>query len=405
MSTTIYYPQGTKIEERNTSSGSMVVTTLNVLPNNIFYFDNSGSVNSSSIIVPYTAASASYAATSSFPWVITGSNVYYSGGNVGIGTTSSTYPLDIVSTNANPFISLAASGDLFPTLRIARTNGSTKANQEWRMLIGSPGGFIWNDITNANSNVVVFQSGIPASSLVISGSQGNVGIGHNAPVYNLDVKGNLVVSVSGSTTGGGVTGDNAATFINANGVLSYGNAQFNVGTRWGQDLVFKTNNIERARISSSGNFGIGVLAPNYLLHVNTDSAGKPGVGGLWTVVSDERIKTDIELADLDRCYEIVKDVPLKHFGWNENAYTNEQVKDRHNLGWIAQDVQKVFPKAVSIIPFSGSGDFKVDDCLDLNGGQMYMAMYGALQKAIQKIEVLETRNKLMEQEVELLKRK
>jgi hypothetical protein len=101
-----------------------------------------------------------------------------------------------------------------------------------------------------------------------------------------------------------------------------------------------------------GNVGIGTTAPAYKLEISTDSAGKPGVGGLWTVVSDERIKTDITPANLDRCYEIVKSVPLKHFGFAPGVYTDDQINDKHSLGWIAQDVQKVFSKAVSVKPFT-----------------------------------------------------
>jgi hypothetical protein len=94
------------------------------------------------------------------------------------------------------------------------------------------------------------------------------------------------------------------------------------------------------------------MTPAYKLEVSTDSAGKPGVGGLWTVVSDERIKSDIVPANLDRCYEIVKSVPLKHFGFAAGVYTDDQIQDKHNLGWIAQDVQKVFKNAVSVKPFT-----------------------------------------------------
>jgi hypothetical protein len=101
-----------------------------------------------------------------------------------------------------------------------------------------------------------------------------------------------------------------------------------------------------------GNVGIGTSTPGYKLEVSTDSAGKPGVGGLWTVVSDERIKSDIVPANLDRCYEIVKSVPLKHFSFAPGVYTDDQIQDKHNLGWIAQDVQKVFKNAVSVKPFT-----------------------------------------------------
>jgi hypothetical protein len=150
---------------------------------------------------------------------------------------------------------------------------------------------------------------------------------------------------------------------------------------------------------NGGNIAIGRGSASYLLHLNGDSAGKPGAGGLWTVVSDARIKTDIVPADLDRCYEIVKSVPLKHFGFKPGVYTDEQIQDKHSLGWIAQDVQAVFAKAVSVKPFTvhtpqADGtvqDEVIDDCLDLNSGQMIAALYGCVQALMAKVEALEAR--------------
>ena len=140
----------------------------------------------------------------------------------------------------------------------------------------------------------------------------------------------------------------------------------------------------------SGNVGINVSnTVSYALQVNTDSAGKPGVGGLWTVVSDERIKTDIVPADLSRCYEIVKQVGLKYFAFASNVYSDDQVSDKHNLGWIAQDVQKVFSKAVSVKPFTLQNGDVIEDCLDLNSGQLIAALYGSVQMLMAKVEALE----------------
>ena len=113
-----------------------------------------------------------------------------------------------------------------------------------------------------------------------------------------------------------------------------------------------TAGLNRFTIDDAGQVGIGTTGPSYKLEVSTDSAGKPGVGGLWTVVSDERIKANIVPANLDRCYEIVKSVPLKYFGFAPGVYTDDQINDKHNLGWIAQDVQKVFKNAVSVKPFT-----------------------------------------------------
>jgi hypothetical protein len=195
-------------------------------------------------------------------------------------------------------------------------------------------------------------------------SSGNVGIGTSSPTAPLDVKvgtGNFSVGLQGT----------------ANAQLTAsGNMRFNTtaGT-----TIFAQNTTESMRITTSGNVGIGTASPNYKLEISTDSAGKPGVGGLWTVVSDERIKSNIVPANLERCYEIVKSVPLKHFGFAEGVYSDDQIQDKHNLGWIAQDVQKVFKNAVSVKPFTPATGDVIEDCLDLNGGQMIAALYGAVQ--------------------------
>ena len=123
-----------------------------------------------------------------------------------------------------------------------------------------------------------------------------------------------------------------------------------------------------------GFVGLGMYAPLYRLHLATDSAGKPS-STTWTVVSDERLKEQIELADIDICYSNVKNIPLKYYKWRDDIYSSDVTPDRHKLGWIAQDVEKVFPKAVSQKKMHG-----YEDCRDLNADQLYATMYGAIQK-------------------------
>ena len=169
-------------------------------------------------------------------------------------------------------------------------------------------------------------------------------------------------------------------------------------TTSGKDIKFYNGQYAMTMLGSNGYVGIGTTAPAYQLQVNTDSAGKPS-SNTWTIVSDRRIKTDIVAADLDRCYDIVKSVPLKHFGYKPGVYTDEQIHDKHTLGWIAQDVQQVFSKAVSEKPFTmhtsqADGtvqDEVIEDCLDLNSSQMIAALYGCVQALMAKVEALEAR--------------
>ena len=81
----------------------------------------------------------------------------------------------------------------------------------------------------------------------------------------------------------------------------------------------------------------------------------------------------------------MKSIPLKRYTWKDDVYTEEQVHDRSKLGWIAQDVESVFPKAVEQKEMFG-----YEDCKTLNADQIYATMYGAIQKLIQKVEYLES---------------
>jgi hypothetical protein len=300
-------------------------------------------------------------------------------------------------------------------------------------------------------------------------STGNVGIGTASPsaFLHLSSTGEPAIKITNTS----MSGSPYALFA-----MNAGNSAMFFETTSGKDVKFYNGQYPMTMLGSNGYVGIGLQVPVYQLQVNTDSAGKPGVGGLWTVVSDERIKTDIVPADLDRCYEIVKAVPLKHFGFKPGVYTDEQIQDKHSLGWIAQDVQRVFEKAVSVKPFTlhtdipdGTEDYEeqaftldqvettttsiqiidgkpvqvsktetaenkvllfdtvdvldesgavvmngdmpltyqmprmvtktkrkvrhetIEDCLDLNSGQMIAALYGCVQALMAKVEALEAR--------------
>ena len=125
---------------------------------------------------------------------------------------------------------------------------------------------------------------------------------------------------------------------------------------------------------------------NYILQVALDRCAKPSTS-TWTVVSDRRIKDDLGPVDLSRCYEIVKTLPLSRFRYKEEAYTLDQVPDTSRIGWYAQDVQRVFPKAIV-----SSGWHGLDDCLSINIDQIISSMFGTIQVLQQKVEALEKSN-------------
>jgi hypothetical protein len=65
---------------------------------------------------------------------------------------------------------------------------------------------------------------------------------------------------------------------------------------------------------------------------------------------------------------------LKYFQFNDYYRSTMKIYDRHALGFIAQDVKKIFPKAVMISSEAGFDDYHM-----LDSDQIYKAHIGATQ--------------------------
>jgi hypothetical protein len=122
----------------------------------------------------------------------------------------------------------------------------------------------------------------------------------------------------------------------------------------------------------NGNVGLGGITPTFQLHLSTDSAAKP-TSSTWSVSSDERLKEDIVPANLEICYNNFKNTNLVKYKWKDS--------NKQQLGWIAQQVETIFPKAITTTNYKN-----IEDCKFLNNDQINATMYGALQYLINEIE-------------------
>jgi hypothetical protein len=297
-----------------------------------------------------------------------------SSGYLGINTTSPSQRLEVRDTSAQLRLSYDGSNytdiatDSGGNITITPTGGylavtgralsiSSTANYRPQLQL-----FNNNDL-NTGSYFIFYRSRAGSAPVDSGDVLGNIWW---SGMYNSAYQQAAYISV-------GVDGSPSGNYVP--GVITLGTATASAGPT------------ERMRITSSGNIGIGCI-PSYQLQLSTDSAAKPSTN-TWTVPSDERLKKDIILADLDRCYEIVRDLPLKRFTWRDDVYTAEQVPDRSKLGWIAQDVEKVFPKAITITEHKISDDEIIKDCRGLNADQLYAVLWGAVQKLQLKVAALE----------------
>ena len=94
-------------------------------------------------------------------------------------------------------------------------------------------------------------------------------------------------------------------------------------------------------IQKSGNVGIGVADPGYTLTIN----GTAWVtSGAWSG-SDIRWKKDIK--PLENSLSKILSLQGVNFNWRKDEYPELKFSDGVQVGFIAQDVEKVFPEVVT----------------------------------------------------------
>jgi len=308
-------------------------------------------------------------------------------GNVGIGTNAPASQLDVYGAAATISVGSSASRQL-------KINGKDSAGTnpiiDYYAAASNP--FIIATTVN-NNHIALMPHGT-----------GNVGIGTATPGFPLEVNGAMaaglgtVAAPSITFSGGGGKSDTGLYWkttnqlgIAAGGRMaglfaaigpSNGQLQINqystVSTAAGfpayaftsdattgmflynaSTLGLATAGTTRILIDASGNVGIGAVAPSEKLHVvgnlrvqgSTDCILGNGAGGT-SCSSDIRLKEHIEAIQ----NPLTKILSLRgvEFDWNEKS----QSPGRHDIGVIAQDVEKVFPTAV--IQDSTTGYKKVD---------------------------------------------
>jgi hypothetical protein len=169
-------------------------------------------------------------------------------GNVGVGTTSPTILFQVASRGGFQSDGVFLWGNAL--------TGASRGFLSWDTNIAS---------VNAAS-ILVFGSNGGSERMRIT-SAGDVGIGTASPNYKLEVRTdavsgfNWVGSFNNTATGGFGAGFLARSSVGSAYFYMRGDGLAFVENSTNNPLAFATNGLERARIDSTGNFGVGLTNP------------------------------------------------------------------------------------------------------------------------------------------------
>ena len=285
-------------------------------------------------------------------------------------------------------------GDIF-------LNSGTNYNDKGVVYLSHERTAIISDIVNLTANgdtSLDFQtrsSGSRASAMFIDEFR-NVGIGTTSPSAKLDVRnddgvGNGLHLISDFSRAGGADAQLILGYF-ANGSAVTGPVVYAAN---GYPLLFSSGSVERMRIDSSGNVGIGLTSPTYKFHVASsnnvsifeDTSGASGAAFclfnapsvfamgsitrngtsnavLFNTSSDYRLKEDLQ--DFN-ALDLVDNITAYDYKWKDT--------EQRDYGFVAHELQEVMPNVVT-----GEKDGEMMQGVD------YAKLTPVLLKAIQELK-------------------
>jgi len=187
-------------------------------------------------------------------------------GNVGIGTTSPTLPLDINSGTVNT-VARFQSTDQNAAIILKDSFARTELNH-------NVGQFEIKIDPDQQGGASRFILEIDGSELLRINNDGNVGIGTSSPddlLHIFNSSGDANIKIDSTSTGGDARLKLKANSSGVSQIRFEDEADANVGlltyAHSDNSMQFRTADAERMRITSGGSLGIGTTTPSYKLDV------------------------------------------------------------------------------------------------------------------------------------------
>ena len=250
----------------------------------------------------------------------------------GIGTTAPINKLEVVTTAADP----ASSGSsVNGNLRLGASSTNVHVLD---FGLSSTSTFSWLQARSKSAYGTTY-------NLALNPIGGNVGIGTSAP-------GSLLTVGRADGTIPAELVLNPAATVNEGGQISFRKSLTGSTLDWTIDQYGTTSSDARLRIFSGGTetngimikengfVGLGTGSPTVRLQVSGDIIANSIAGS-----SDLRFKTNVR--SITSPLEKVKSLRGVYFNWDQKSFPDKNFSDKTELGFIAQEVEKVLPEVVS----------------------------------------------------------
>jgi hypothetical protein len=224
----------------------------------------------------FRADTARYALSAPGQWSANGSDIYYNGGNVGIGTTSPSAKLHIYEPGGISALRIESGQDGIPEIFINKAATNNKSSKIRFAQNNTEYFAIGYDLWGNNTDIFTLYDSKPGGSgAVLNITSGRVGIGTTTPSTKLEINGQVKITGGSPGTGKVLTSDASGlaswqtqSYLSGSGAPNY-IPKFSTPTALGNSSVY----------DAGGYVGIGTPSPSY----NLDVAGTARVNGQFRV--------------------------------------------------------------------------------------------------------------------------